>query len=908
MNKHFFLILSFFAVISITFFCCKNSKESSDGQSQEQGQETPLTQSGTRNNNSSTTRSSSANTVNRTPVLHTINPVNQQLPGLPFRTNAHREHLNDPLAFVNLPDGGVPSGPTAVVGSDVCLFYPVESISSGAELQSLPRGEPIPFATIIPLGDKLQDSTGRYGNLFEFQDNFNFFYKTTWNGKQGIVFGADLYARNETISSSNMENRINALLYKGGGRFDNFYSVIGYEGISAGILRELETNGIAFQEVKPSEYSLYLERPDDMISLYMQIRESVTPVFVTTDLAAHANHLVFDRMLQYIEEDFFFPNLVSLTDEYIKAIEQKKDQIPEEVYATSLLYFQTAQALLALAPIKAETRSGYSSEIEYQDVDAAQVLRAYPRPVVEEIEKMNTAEGFGPSSIFNFRTAPAVSMKEDYSQYKVRGHYTKNGILGAYFRALMWYGRINFNLGGEGTEDFAVHLAPIAFFITDITESSPELKSLWQSLFDPITELIGASDDISFYELTPLWNRIKGAGFAQWYNDPQKRGAFISREYSELRPPAISGSSLFSAPASGGPAPENFTPPMGWRLFGQRYTLDSDIHHNVSAPRLRNRSMVRGLDILKVFGSQTADRLLRESDYRNPETPGLESALNTMQQSLSNVRDDYWLSTYYTNILYQIRTLGLFENGAGFYFTEKPGWNLKAMNAAHGTWAELRHDTILYVKQSYAEKAGGADATFRTKPLPEPIHYIEPNIPFWITSAIGMQKLYTILEKYDHLDGRTAQVLAGMHSLFVKAAEISRLEADNREVSRNDLNWIRSIANSLAQLVVTHVQGGSAEDINSLRMALVADVFTNEEIGVVLETAVGIPYRLYVPLNDRQGGKRIAVGYGFSYYEFSHPMNNRLNNDEWKAIVYGNNPNMAQYLPFWMQGNVQPAK
>jgi hypothetical protein len=889
MSKRFFLVLVI-AVISIPFFCCKKTEKSSDEQVPE-----------LRNDNGST--------VKQIPVLQTLPAINEQFPALPFSTNAHKEHLDDPLVFENLPDGGIPNGPTAVVGSDVCLFYPIDSISTEAELQSLPNGEPIPFATIIPLGDKLLNSNPDKSkpwteDMFGFQDNWNYFYKTIWGGRQGIVFGADLYAERGIISSSNMTNRVNALLYKGGGHFDNFYPVTGYYEIRARILGELQTNGIAFQEVNTWEYSLSMDNPDDMISLYTRIRESAAPVFVTTDLAVHANHLVFDRMLQYLEENFFFLKLTTLTDEYIKVIEEKRSAIPEDVYTTALQYFQTAQALLALAPQKVQITRGYRPVIEYHDVDEAHVLEGYPQPVVEEIEKMNKAAGFGTSSVFNIR--------EDYSQYKVRGHYTKNGILGAYFRALMWYGRINFNLGGEGTggiEDASATLAPVALFITDITENSPELKNLWQSLFDPITEIIGASDDISFYELAPLWNRIKGAGFAQWYSEPQKRSAFISREYRELRPPSISGSSVFLAPASGGPEPENLTPPLGWRLFGQRYTLDSEIHHHVSSPRLMNRAMVRGLDILKVFGSQTADRLLRESDYRNPETPSLERTLNAMQQSLKDVKDDYWLSTYYTNILYQIKTQALFENGTGFYFTEKPGWNLKAMNAAHGTWAELRHDTLLYVKQNYAEKGGGdGELSFRTKPLPEPIHYIEPNTPFWITSAIGIQKLYSILEKYDHLDGRTAQVLAGMYSLFVKAIEISMLEADNQEVSRYNLNWIRSFASELARLVITHIESGVIEDNDSLRMALVADVFTNAETGTVLETAVGIPYRLYIPLNDRQGGKRIAVGYGFSYYEFSQPMSNRLNNDEWKAIVYSDKPNMTKYLPFWMQGKVQPAK
>jgi hypothetical protein len=504
-------------------------------------------------------------------------------------------------------------------------------------------------------------------------------------------------------------------------------------------------------------------------------------------------------------------------------------------------------------------------------------------------------------------------MKEDYSQYKVRGHYTKNGILGAYFRALMWFGRINFTLGGENDEakEAAKKIAPVALLITDITDSSPQIKKLWQSLFDPITELIGASDDISFYELAPLWNRIKGAGFVQWYNDPAKLETFVSKNYKELRAPVISGFSLFEGPHDGGDMPEDRLPPAGWRLFGQRYTMDSEIHNFVSSPRLYERMMVSGLDIMKVFGSKTADRLLRESEYSSQ--PTLENVLNSLQQSLMKVKDDFWFSTYYSNILYQIKTQALFENGAGFYFTEKPGWNLKAMNAAHGTWAELRHDTILYVKQSYAEMGGGDwEATYRTNPLPEPVHYIEPNVPFWVTSAIGIQKLYLILEKYDFLDDKAAQVLAGMHDIFVKAAEISELEADDEEVPETDLAWIRNVPNRFAGLVISLLTNSGAsswtEDIDQLRMAVVADVFTNGEAGVVLETAVGIPYRLYIPLNDKQGGKRIAIGYGFSYYEFVWPMSNRLNNDQWKAVVYAENPDIKAYLPFWMQGKVIPAK
>ena len=36
--------------------------------------------------------------------------------------------------------------------------------------------------------------------------------------------------------------------------------------------------------------------------------------------------------------------------------------------------------------------------------------------------------------------------KEDYGQYKPRGHYTRSEDLQRYFQAMMWYGRITFRL------------------------------------------------------------------------------------------------------------------------------------------------------------------------------------------------------------------------------------------------------------------------------------------------------------------------------------------------------------------------------------------------------------------------------------------------------------------------------
>ena len=40
-------------------------------------------------------------------------------------------------------------------------------------------------------------------------------------------------------------------------------------------------------------------------------------------------------------------------------------------------------------------------------------------------------------------------VNEDYSQYVPRGHYTKSDGLKAYFKSMMWYGRLSFRLKND---------------------------------------------------------------------------------------------------------------------------------------------------------------------------------------------------------------------------------------------------------------------------------------------------------------------------------------------------------------------------------------------------------------------------------------------------------------------------
>ena len=584
-----------------------------------------------------------------------------------------------------------------------------------------------------------------------------------------------------------------------------------------------------------------------------------------------------------------------MTNSFIDTLSVNKTA-PADIREKAVSYFQVAQALLQMAPdrVKAENRDAI---VEYKEKDPDGIIAQYPQSVQDDIRQVLTATGES-SAIFG--------TTEDFTQYKPRGHYTKNGILKSYFRAEMWFGRIHFLIAKTAKMDDTLSMEPVALFIVDTVKDNPQLYDSWARLFDPITDLIGLSDDLSFREILPLWKDQNVTDFSAWASDKKNLISFMELCHEKLRPPAISGNALSKGGAYEISGAE-VKPPMGWRFMGQRFTYDSYIHEKVSAPRLMSRDIVRGLDIMKVFGSRSADVLLEQSDYESMH--GLKDRLDSLQQEFAGYGSDFWNETYYNQVLYQIKTLATFEQGAGFYFTQSPAWNIKAELSAHGTWAELRHDTILYVKQVYAERSGDGDfdATFRTEPLPSPTHYIEPNVPFWKGSLASVEGLLSIYSKFDLLDKETETVLSDLHTLYKKALSIAEAETADKPISSADNYWIPTIPAKLGALILIHASGSEfIEDYDQFKMACIADVFTNGELGVVLETGIGIPYRIYVPLNDGQGGKRIAVGYGFSYYEFEHSQSDRMTDEQWKAIVYKNGP-MDDYLPFWEKSCTLPA-
>ena len=79
------------------------------------------------------------------------------------------------------------------------------------------------------------------------------------------------------------------------------------------------------------------------------------------------------------------------------------------------------------------------------------------------------------------------------------------------------------------------------------------------------------------------------------------------------------------------------------------------------------------------------------------------------------------------------------------------------------------------------------------------------------------------------------------------------------------------------------------------KMALIADVHTDPNEGDVLEEAIGNPMLIYVAVYV-EGQVILTRGGTFSYYEFTWPMNNRLTDEAWQAMLdAGTEPAMPSW-------------
>ena len=222
-------------------------------------------------------------------------------------------------------------------------------------------------------------------------------------------------------------------------------------------------------------------------------------------------------------------------------------------------------------------------------------------------------------------------------------------------------------------------------------------------------------------------------------------------------------------------------------------------------------------------------------------------------------------------------------------FMRNEYWEDKSLQTSLGSWAELKHDTILYNKQAY--------------PVPEGIPpegylgYVEPNPDLYSRLSDLVDMTLIGLESRNLLNSTWYSKMTSFAYLLDRLVTISIKELQNEPLSKSDFYTIGHFGSSLTNILDFWQSWYWMSDVDR-RMAVIADVYTDSYLtSSVLEVGVGDPMLIYVVVQDENGTLRLTQGGVFSYYEFMQPMNDRLTDEEWQSLLETNPPP----LPEWIQ-------
>lgn len=590
--------------------------------------------------------------------------------------------------------------------------------------------------------------------------------------------------------------------------------------------------------------------------LYDQAAYEYQTIYVTTDALYNAWHLVFAKALRDTERDVLTPILGQLLTGAVTAARTQAGDLAGTDLADPaqrvVAMYEAAATLLGLDV-------GAISERAQAEVDLATAAAKTTTSPITGFVECAWPDGF----------AGCV----DYTLFLPRGHYTSSPELERYFRAMSELGQQAFYLGDPASLRVGLLAARVV--------SSGDLASLWHQIYDPTAFLVGVADDYTPAEAAAAVDAVAPDAVS----DPTALAddAVVSAVADQL-----------AATRAVGIDPENTSVRvMGARLVLDSYVIDQLVWPNVGTSDDR-RVYSSPLDLASVFGSTLATKFQVESGQ--PDFAKYDDQLAAMQDLVGGRSGDQWAGTVYDAWLHALEPQWVDRSAAYPPYMQTEAWAAKSLQTGFGSYTELKHDTLLYAKQSSAGEGEGP-----TPPPWEPQHWVEPD-PVTIGRLASVAQLMRDgLSARGLLPDATAQLLDSYIELTTWLQGVAAAEVAGNVATGDDNTRLGQIGPELELL--WYLSSDIAKDPSAVpdyddNAALVADVArTSDEI---LELGVGTPETMYVIVPDGNGGYQLAVGATYSYWEFWRPVSGqRLTDEEWRQSV---NEGTTPARPMWLGG------
>ena len=649
------------------------------------------------------------------------------------------------------------------------------------------------------------------------------------------------------------------------------------------------------------------------VDAYYGIFTEDLPVFVTADSIMHAWHMSYVGMLKELENAYLAPKLSDFLDSLHEALPGVAEELDSSVLADSLndvdYYLTVARSLFAGSLLN--DRLGASGDKTKKTLD-------------------DIKDRFvGPYDLFGRKGENAWV---DFSQMTVRGHYASSSALSRYFQAAMWCGRIDFRVAGP--EQFSSPRELGAAIILNTLVERTDMLQQWKDFDDLLKLFVGVSDSMGFDQLGIL---LASAGI-------QEPGQISSLDVLKSVQEAIQSGNfgfqqILSHPFVARPEGASLVLPRSFTVFGQKFVMDSWalsqlVFDKVTwGERKLPRRLPSALDVaFTVFGNRNAADLLAERISREDGVPfrdgyPIQHHLSSLHEVFNQMPDTSWQESFYTGWLKALRELSKgtgVESGFIPQAFRTKAWGNRIINTQLGSWTELRHDTVLYAKQS------------SSPPLlcSFPYSYLEPGVGFWevmkdlcdsaaqkldgidssgrvqISNEWGGSSWMDIREivnkQINHLNkfGATLQTLL----------DIARKQEKQEALSDEQRNFLKDMVEIIPDYVGQRTYSGwypklfypsdgspwggtlPTGHISDAWDPLVTDVHTDfpdlihGDPGTILMEGVGNVAMMLVAIDCEDGESRIYAGPTYTHYEFTSGTGkfDRMTDEQWKQKVKAN--------------------
>ncbi len=674
---------------------------------------------------------------------------------------------------------------------------------------------------------------------------------------------------------------------------------------------------------------------------YYRVFHDDLPVFVTADSVLQAWHRNYNSMLEESEELQIYTLLQSVINGMSAYVSTAATN-----FGGTQEFFMPLSSDLGASIYDADYFLTVARSLLTGQTQNNSFIDFYGEGVTPTLTAINNLV---PAQITIFGTNRWV----DFSQFTVRGHYDDSERLRRYFRTVMWLSLADLRLKtyDPDKEDDIRELGTAVIFKWLLDQSGQYTN--WAAIEQFTRAFVGETDSMTFAQL----NDLLSSANIQSPGDVNSRAALTN-----LQEQLLTGqlgvqnihSGYFFSPLN----PAQVRLPRSFTVFGQKFIPDSWALSEVTFDSIRwtpddGTNVMFGkvlrrrpscLDVaFSIFGNDQVvanlvDRMTATNGERWRDGLPYQHNLAAVRNVIDSESDGVWTNNMYNAWLSAIRSLSAPTTDAVYPEAMRTrAWAMKSLNTQLASWTQLRHDTILYAKQSYSSPFACS----------YPYAFVEPRPEFWAKmktltdiasagiSSLPLSGTVTVPDRQNTnytIQYDLAVVKSNQLACFQNFANTMLTLQDIAEKEQLQVPITPAETDFLKQLVEINQNCAGERKYTGWYPALfyknvyqtdpydmgqnpgkwdpvITDVHTDVQDnltgdpGVVLHEAVGNVHLLMIAI-DNGLDRMVYAGPALSHYEFEVPGSVRKTDNDWKTdLKAGTKPNS----PEWTQSYLVPS-